>query len=206
MTPQLIIQGAIPLFAKSGYHGITMRQIAASLGISSSQLHRHFHTKEALYHQVINQCFSGKSAPLVAILNNKARPEDQLLSFFRSLAHLLDQDENLRLLIQRELVDGTPERWEYLAKEVFADLFNGIDRLAAHFYPRADKHLLATTFVGLVLFQFQINPIRPFLIDSRPQHHLPDTLAAFAYQLVHHAMNDRISEERLKSTGQPVSS
>ncbi len=48
-----LIRNASPLFAKSGYEGTTIRQIARQCGITEAAIYKHFVSKEALYEAVI---------------------------------------------------------------------------------------------------------------------------------------------------------
>jgi len=49
-----ILSAAKSLFAKKGFHGVTVDEINAALAISPAILYRHFPSKEALYEEVLN--------------------------------------------------------------------------------------------------------------------------------------------------------
>lgn len=48
----LILEAALAAFAEHGFHGASMRDIAARAGVSQSLVHHHFGTKEALWNFV----------------------------------------------------------------------------------------------------------------------------------------------------------
>jgi AcrR family transcriptional regulator len=48
----LILEAALAAFAEHGFHGASMRDIAARAGVSQSLLHHHFGTKDALWNLV----------------------------------------------------------------------------------------------------------------------------------------------------------
>lgn len=48
----LIIEAALAAFAEHGFHGATMRDIAARAGVSQSLVHHHFGAKDALWNMV----------------------------------------------------------------------------------------------------------------------------------------------------------
>lgn len=52
LTRERILKAAYELFVKQGYHGTSMRQIAASLGIALSGLYNHFASKSDVFHAV----------------------------------------------------------------------------------------------------------------------------------------------------------
>jgi AcrR family transcriptional regulator len=45
----VILEASLAAFAENGFHGASMRDIAARAGVSQSLLHHHFGTKEALW-------------------------------------------------------------------------------------------------------------------------------------------------------------
>ena len=51
-TRQEIIRAALPLFSQQGYHGTSMRQIAAAAGIALGGIYNHFESKEAIFRAV----------------------------------------------------------------------------------------------------------------------------------------------------------
>ena len=49
---QSIIEAARSLFADKGFHGTTVKDIAAAAGISEALLYKHFHGKESMYKEI----------------------------------------------------------------------------------------------------------------------------------------------------------
>jgi AcrR family transcriptional regulator len=47
-----ILDAAEQLFAEFGYHGVTLKDVAARVGVSSTLIHYHFNGKESLYEAV----------------------------------------------------------------------------------------------------------------------------------------------------------
>jgi AcrR family transcriptional regulator len=47
-----ILDAAEQLFAEFGYHGVTLKDVAARIGVSSTLIHYHFNGKESLYEAV----------------------------------------------------------------------------------------------------------------------------------------------------------
>lgn len=47
-TKQAIFEAAADLFAKDGYHNVSMREIADSVGVTSSSIYNHYESKEAI--------------------------------------------------------------------------------------------------------------------------------------------------------------
>ena len=63
-TREDILERAIPLFARLGFHGVSMRDIAAEVEMQAAALYHHFADKEALYLAAMAYAFKDKSVVL----------------------------------------------------------------------------------------------------------------------------------------------
>jgi len=63
---QIIINAALPLFSRSGFHGVSVEQIADSADVSKTNLLYYFENKESLYKAVLQSILSLWLAPLKA--------------------------------------------------------------------------------------------------------------------------------------------
>lgn len=54
-TKEAIIYEALSLFSDRGYEGVTMRDIASSVGIKASSLYNHFKSKEDIFNSIIEE-------------------------------------------------------------------------------------------------------------------------------------------------------
>jgi AcrR family transcriptional regulator len=52
-TKEKIIDESLTLFSKKGYSGVTVREIAAAVGIKDSSLYKHFKSKRAIFDEII---------------------------------------------------------------------------------------------------------------------------------------------------------
>lgn len=53
-TSQMILKQAMLLFAQKGYQGLSMRQLAGALGMTTGALYHHFRNKDELYMAMIH--------------------------------------------------------------------------------------------------------------------------------------------------------
>jgi AcrR family transcriptional regulator len=60
-TKDRILDVAVSLFASAGFDGVSMRGIAAAVGIQAASLYNHFHDKEALYLGAMAHVFADKA-------------------------------------------------------------------------------------------------------------------------------------------------
>jgi len=86
-TREKILNSALNLFAKNGYHGTSIRAIADSVGIQKSSIYNHFSGKKAIFSELFK-----KLAPIdmeeefykSKILNENEDPVE-ILHFFGRL-------------------------------------------------------------------------------------------------------------------------
>jgi AcrR family transcriptional regulator len=57
-TAQVILDKSLPLFARSGYVGVSMRDIASAVGISGAALYHHYPDKQSLYVATMGHAFA----------------------------------------------------------------------------------------------------------------------------------------------------
>ena len=189
-----ILAIAIPLFAGSGYNGVSMRTIAKNLGLSAAALYHHFPDKQTLYLSAMAKAFVDKADSLEKILGSSAAPDKRLAQFISRFCELVYQDNDFSMLIQREMMDGDESRLQLLATEVYHDLFQGVTGLCQELNSQYDPYLLAISIVGMVMYHFQTAAIRPYLPHSKEQHSDPQVVAHHVTQLVLQGLNNREAE------------
>ena len=81
-----IIAAATALLVADGYEGVSMRKVAAAVGISSTALYLHFKEKDELLDTVCHQVFSQIAPALDALL---ARDEEPIVLFREGLVQYL---------------------------------------------------------------------------------------------------------------------
>ena len=172
-----IIEIAIPLFARAGYDGVSMRQIAKAVGIKASSIYHHFPDKQTLYLATIKHAFSDKAKILSESLTTASPPEKRLADLISRLCEIMSQSPDFSSLIQREILDGDEERLQLLAKQVFNDLFSSIAELSKKISPDKDAHLVAISLIGLISYHYQTKPIRLYLPGGELKHNDPEIVA-----------------------------
>jgi AcrR family transcriptional regulator len=89
------------LFIQYGYHGLAMRQIAESLGVSKAALYYHFRDKEELLLAILLEYLDGIEAVLDEVIAGTSSSRERIRQFVaRLLAQPADQRAVVRLASQ----------------------------------------------------------------------------------------------------------
>ena len=183
-TAQVILDKSLPLFARSGYAGVSMRDIARAVGISGAALYHHYSDKQNLYVAAMGHAFADKASSIQSALDNTGTPEQRLERFVTSFTKQMAGDPDFRALLHRELLDGDEKRLKLLAENVFIEPFKAIKQLAQEMALDCDAHLLAISMAGLILFHFETESIRRYLPGGLKKHNDPKVIAQHVISLL----------------------
>ena len=183
-----ILDLAIPLFAQSGYTGVSMRDIASAVGIKAASLYHHFPDKQTLYLQAMARAFEDKAQGFAKALTVTGTPEKRLAGFVQMFTTLMSKDPEFRALLQRELLDGDEVRLKQLAREVFREPFSAMEALADELAPGCDTHMVAISIASLILYHLETAPIRRYLPGGKARHNKPDVISRHVTSLLLHGL------------------
>ncbi len=183
-----ILEKAIPLFARAGFSGVTMRQIATAIGMNAASLYHHFPDKQTLYVAAVQQAFSNREFVLSEILSMQLPVEEKLHRFVKRICDFIEEEPDFSMLIHREILDGDGDetRLRLIADHVFKNFFAAVITMAKELSPEKDSHLLAFSIFGLIVYHYQTAPVRQFFPGAKPEHndsqvvadHITDLLLA----------------------------
>ncbi|WAL66544.1 TetR/AcrR family transcriptional regulator [Amycolatopsis cynarae] len=141
---QLIVEAAGRVFSRRGYHGASMEEIAAGVGITAAALYRHFPNKYALF----AECANGMVDGLVAALD-EVPPEAALADVLAAVT---------RVTVAHRTSGGV-YRWEarYLNREdrrvlrtKFAHVVERVTGVVRREHPLPGEHLRAAAALGAI--------------------------------------------------------
>ena len=142
-----VLRVAEALFARAGYGGVGLREIAAQVGIRAPSLFKHFDSKHALYNAVLLNIFA-RLTEVATCLADAAPFATRLERFIGGYIDLVAGDPHVVPLLFRELM----ERSEVMDADT--------RRAAAEIYRRIDAFLHAGQRAGefrpVDRFRFQI--------------------------------------------------
>jgi AcrR family transcriptional regulator len=159
-----ILRSAQSHFARFGYEGARVDEIAREAGINKATLYYQVGDKGALYHAVLGPLFATAAADLQRKVDREPTPESRLRAYVGGLAHLLVQERDLAPLLLREAVAGG----EHLSDELVQSLARinrtlrdvlaeGVESGA---FRAMDTLTLQSLIVGGLLFHAGAAPLR----------------------------------------------
>lgn len=195
-TREEILELSASLFARHGYDGVSVHDVAAAVGFSKAALYYHFSNKDQLYLDAVAYEFRGREAALKAMLAGNGTPWKRLERFVAGLARMMATDKDFLRLMQWVLLDTDEARQSTLAKQVFRDMFVAVHDLACELDPHRDAYLLAMSIFGLVIFHFQTGAARKFMPGHRPHQDDPEVLARHVCDLLRRSLAAADGEAR----------
>ncbi len=182
-TQERLLDTAAQLFAKQGYAGVSMRDIAGAVGITQAAIYHHFANKDALYLGAITYLFEKLTRGIGDQLVDIDDPEQQLGSLITAMLEIMDQDPRFRRVYLRELIEGDERRLAALAHNTFAAFYERLYALMAELAPGRDPQLLIFSMAGLVFHHLEARKLAPYLPHHPPQETGLGALAAHITQL-----------------------
>ena len=86
-TDQEIYSAAVRLFSGRGYHGTSLRSVAAAVGLQMSSLYYHYPSKQYLLFEIMNRTMQDLAAAVEEAVGESEGPQEKLRAAIR--AHVL---------------------------------------------------------------------------------------------------------------------
>jgi len=118
-----ITSAAQRLFARRGYAGTSMADIAAAAGVSKATVFHHYRSKRQLYESLIGEALLGFREQLVPLLGTEGGLQDGLQSFAAAHVRRLARMRATMRLVLREMLDGSPDSRRVLSSGGMAQNF-----------------------------------------------------------------------------------
>ncbi|MDY6956908.1 MAG: TetR/AcrR family transcriptional regulator [Pseudomonadota bacterium] len=178
-----ILAVSVPMFATYGYNKVTIRDIGAAAGMTSAALYYHFQDKQTLYREALKFSFQSKAEITHAILSSQGTPEERLAAFIERYTQLLADDPDFRRVMQRELLDGDEESVGMLS-ELFQQPFDELAAIVEVLAPATDIHMVIMSIIAMILYHYEVGPLRRMLPGAKPEHEDYRTLATHIKRLI----------------------
>jgi TetR/AcrR family transcriptional regulator len=108
-TRRRILDAAESEFARKGYDGTRLRDVALAVGVHHALLHHYFKDKEGLFRAVVERAIEGVSSRAIAVLRSTGDLSALTASFVETLVDFLADNKHLALILHfASLDEGSP--------------------------------------------------------------------------------------------------
>ena len=125
-TLEAILDAATEQFARKGYEGARVDDIARQASVNKASLYYHFGDKSGLYEQVLIRVFSGMSLGITENIKQASTHEERLKVFILTLANNIGGSPHFAPILSRTIADTGDELPEQIVQkimQVFGALF-----------------------------------------------------------------------------------
>ena len=186
-----ILQTAVTMFSKQGFSGVSMRDLARSVNMSTSAVYHHFPNKQALYLDAVHFAFAKQASAFDEVWRTELAADEKLSRFVSCLTRVLTTDVDFRRLMQRELLDADDERMQLLAKEVFQEQFSHLMAVIEQVSESQQVHFSALSVIALVCDIIQLQPLSRHLPGWKAEHEQVDFIAQHVLNLLMNGMKSK---------------
>ena len=97
-----LLDVAMTVFADNGYHGASMNDVASTAGVTKPVLYQHFHSKQDLYSELIDDVGSRLSSIVVAAAKSANDPFTQTVAALSAYFNFVEKNQReFKLLFGR---------------------------------------------------------------------------------------------------------
>lgn len=181
-TKAYILKHAERLFAKRGYSGVSMREIAEAAQMTKANLYYYFKDKESLYVQVLEQ-------DMLALINALEQASQQGNTCHEKILHMTETFMSLvhskNTLIQMTMrhFGGLEREIRGLVRRYRVQLMQPIERVLKEGIRRRELRALNTRLAALSLFGMMSIFLTPYLLelplDEAESEIVPHTVELF---------------------------
>lgn len=112
-----ILKVAEESFAKSGYRGVSLQEIAETAGISKSLIFYYFKDKKELYEELIKKSVDLVLIKLKEAISSRKSPTEKIEEFVKNFFELLLNEEHLIQLLARETSNPESETATFVIRK-----------------------------------------------------------------------------------------
>jgi AcrR family transcriptional regulator len=176
---RIIEDAALRLFARQGFHGVGLRELASEAGVSLGNIYNHFPSKEPIFAALVDRLyadFASATEPLAAFLSSTRFPDD-LDELGRVMQQMVERHRDYLTLVYVDIAElgGKHVRPHYAALA---------ERFRAALGPAAARALPSWADPGvvfaLVYMQFTSYFVIERLVGAKGHLGLPDDEAIAA--------------------------
>lgn len=170
-----ILDAAEARFARQGFDGTTIKQIAGDAKVNSALLYYYFADKDALYGAVVSRFIERIAAQVAQTFTGRGDPASLVADFAARQGRVFEAEPRFRKLLGRELIDFDARHAQAAFRHLAATTFERLRATIAEgqragvFRDDLDPRFAAISLVGqTAYFHFARPAVEILLADGRP--------------------------------------
>lgn len=179
------MNAATDLFARRGFDGTRVDQVADQAGVNKAMISYHFGGKRALYNEILSETFAEAHRRFKAIDDSDAGADERLREFIRVFADMAELRPALPMMVMREVLSGGLHIDDQLLPQFLA-LFRLVQSIIDQgieegtFKP-VNPYLTHISLLGSLVFYFAFLPIRKSLGEDKLPPGVPEVKEYIAH-------------------------
>lgn len=105
LTAERVLDAAVQAFSESGFHGVSLRDLARTIGVSAPALLHHFASKEKLYSAVLDR-IRVSVEPVALACSDHGDPIEDVVAIVDGLVRWTREHDAYSRILLRELLDN----------------------------------------------------------------------------------------------------
>lgn len=105
-TRELILNTAADVFARVGFAGARVDEIARQAGVNKAMIYYHIGDKHTLYTEVLIDKFNQIATRMAENIKQDRSPEDNLSAYIHSLLETAEKNQHMAPIMMREVASG----------------------------------------------------------------------------------------------------
>jgi len=157
-SKEKVIKAATKIFAKKGFDGTSMREIAKAAHLTKPMIYYHFKNKEDLYLYILENSISTLSKKVEKITSEDREPEEIIRNVVKIYVKYFKEEENIFRIIHREIISRsryigilTDKYFLNIHRSISNVLYKGIEKGV---FKKIDKKMATTSIIGIIAFYF----------------------------------------------------
>ena len=195
-TEGRILHAAENLFARHGFDGVSINQLAAEAKVTIGALYHHFSSKEALYAAATKRVFTAKSHPPPEVLQPKGTARARLVRLVAWFVGAMVLDRNFGLLLRREFMDPRPSTPALAGEDIFAAQLTLCRDLLGQLLPGANSDEAVAIMLALLFGFTNMKGLRAVLPGIGKDFGRPEVIAERVVGLLVHGLRVRKAARR----------
>lgn len=149
-----ILQAAIHLFSRNGYHATSMQDIARTIAIKKPSLYHHFESKEAILLEILETGMTQLISKMEIIVESDSPPDQKLQDAIQSHARIIAANpEGAAVFLREDRGLGSTYLERYLtSRDRFEELMRRIiqEGMEQGIFRQTDVTITAKAVLGMV--------------------------------------------------------